>query len=40
MINKAVGYSAFRTYGEQPYATRKQGKELELANKVWESTSR
>ncbi len=40
MINKAVGYSGFRTYGELPYPTRKQGKQLELANKVWESTVR
>lgn len=26
MINKAVGYSGFKTYGELPYPTRKQGK--------------
>jgi hypothetical protein len=35
MINKAVGYSGFRTYGELPYPTIKQGKELQLTNKVW-----
>jgi hypothetical protein len=40
MLNKAVGYSGFRTYGELAYPTRKQGKDLELSNKVWESTVR
>lgn len=40
MINKAVGYGAFKTYGELPYPTRKQGKQLELTNKVWQSTTR
>ena len=40
MLNKAVGYSGFRTYGELPYPSRKQGKDLELNNQVWESTVR
>lgn len=26
MIGKITGYSGFRTYGELPYPTRKQGK--------------
>lgn len=26
MLNKTVGYAGFRTYGELPYPTRKQGK--------------
>lgn len=40
MINKITGYSGFRSYGELEYPTQKQGKDLQLANKVWESTSR
>lgn len=35
MINKIVGYSAFKSYAEQPYSTTKQGKDLERENKVW-----
>jgi hypothetical protein len=40
MIGKITGYAGFRPYGELPYPTMKQGKELVLANKVWESTVR
>lgn len=40
MMNKVVGYSGFRTYGEVDYPTRKQGKELELQNKIWSDTVR
>lgn len=29
MLNKIVGYSGFKTYGELPYTTIKQGKELQ-----------
>ncbi len=40
MQNKIVGYGGFKTYGDLPYPTMRQGKQLELSNKVWESTVR
>lgn len=40
MINKIVGYSGFKSYGELEYPTLKQGKELQLANQIWTSTIR
>lgn len=40
MINKIVGYGGFKSYNEQPYPTKKQGKELEESNQVWTATRR
>jgi len=40
MLNKIVGYSGFRPYGELEYPALKQGKELQLANQIWQSTVR
>jgi hypothetical protein len=40
MINKVVGYGGFKSYAEQPYPTKKQGKELQEANQIWSCTKR
>lgn len=40
MINKIVGYGGFKSYSEQPYPTKKQGKELQETNQVWAVTKR
>ena len=40
MINKVVGYGGFRSYQENPYPTKKQGKQLEETDQVWASTKK
>lgn len=40
MINKAVGYGGFKSYGECPYPANKMGKELQESNQIWSSTRR
>ena len=40
MINKIAGYGGFKSYAENPYPSKKQGKELEETNQVWAATKR